>query len=649
MTECMMVLCLFAPLISAIGMGLFGPVIKGHWRSLFPCAALFLSAFAAWVLFFTCLGKGGPVEKTLLLLPWLHVGGIQANWAIHVDMLVIVMMMLVSSVSALVHLYSVEYMKEDPGFERFMSYLGLFTFMMLMLVCADDMLQLFFGWEGVGLCSYLLIGFWYTKESANKAAMKAFIVNRVGDLFLVMGLGGLYALSGTLNIADSLAVLSAAAPVSWPLLGMNHWSMSAYDILGLLFFVGAMGKSAQLGLHTWLPDAMEGPTPVSALIHAATMVTAGVFLLAKLSVLYTMSPIAASVVTWVGAATAVFAGTIAIVQQDIKRIIAYSTCSQLGYMFLAIGVRAFNGAIFHLMTHGFFKALLFLGAGAVIHGMSYEQNIFKMGGLMQDMRLTFIFMVVGSLALVGLPIFAGYYSKEAILTAAYQAQGIYGLGPYLLGIAALILTALYSTRLLVLVFIVPSQADEEVKARIHEPGTIMMLPLAFLAIGSVVAGFLGEHRFLMSGQHFWGQSLVAPVIAHGQGIMAHLPTWIAVAAVVIFGVIYAIFPTIPQRTATALRYIYQFFVNQWFIDRLYQRLFVDGARFMGRIFWKRGDIGFIDRYALDGLAKVVCQVSKSTKQAQTGLLYHYTTVMVVGFVLAGVFVLSALMMGAFHG
>ena len=635
----LLLMIVFSPLLSAFICGVVGSFFSKVALKIMGCGLLFIAALGSWILFFRFMRAGGGLEQTLLLSPWFSVGGVTANWVLHVDMLSVVMMLVVTSVSALVHLYSTEYMSSDPGFKRFMAYLGLFTFMMLMLVCAEDMVQLFFGWEGVGVCSYLLIGFWSKKDLANQAAIKAFLVNRVGDLFLVMGLGCLYWLTGTLHIADGLAILKAAVPAQMTLCGI---SLTTYDLLGLLLFIGAMGKSAQLGLHTWLPDAMEGPTPVSALIHAATMVTAGVFLVVKMSPLYVMAPLASLVITWVGGITAFVAGTIAITQTDIKRVIAYSTCSQLGYMFLGVGVGAFNGAIFHLMTHGFFKALLFLGAGAVIHGMSHEQDMFKMGGLMTKMKVTFVCMFVGSLALVGLPIFSGYYSKEAILMAVLNAEARYGIGPYVLGIGALILTALYSARLLALVFMTPSRnEDEAVTARIHEPGMPMMLPLVLLTVGAIVAGFLGEHNFLRAGKYFWGQALVAPLLTHGKGFSAVFPTLVASSGFFGFMALYYWWPQLPTQVATRLSGLYSLFKNKWFFDRLYGIVFMNGALRMGHFFWHQGDQGIIDRFGLDGAKNMASNLGHRAKTLQTGFIGHYMLAIILGF---GLLALITLMM-----
>ena len=633
-------LCVFAPLVSTcltlfIGLCCNKALSKSSVK-LIGTGLSFASAFGAWGLFFMCLEQ--HIDHLEVLSTWFDIGTLKAQWALRVNMLSVVMMIVVTSVSAFVHLYSTAYMDKDAGLYRFIAYLGLFTFMMLMLVSANDMVQLFFGWEGVGVCSYLLIGFWYTKEAANRAALKAFLVNRVGDLFLILGCAYLYYLTGTLKIQDALYIMTNTLPPHMTEGFFMSWN--AYDVLGLLFFVGAMGKSAQLGLHTWLPDAMEGPTPVSALIHAATMVTAGVFLVALMSPLYIKAPFASSVVMWVGALTAVFAGTIAITQTDIKRVIAYSTCSQLGYMFLGAGVGAFNGAIFHLMTHGFFKALLFLGAGAVIHGMSHEQNMFKMGNLVREMKVTFIFMFVGILALLGVPILSGYYSKEAILGAVFKARTIHGLGPYLCGIAALVLTALYSARLLVLVFFAPSRADDQVKARIHEPGWEMSLPLGFLTIGSVVAGFLGEKNFLLSQKEFWGDALVAPLLTHETGFMGVFPTLVAILSFVIFVCVYIFLPNMPNILSQKISKLYRLFLNKWFFDELYHVFFVKGSFLLGRFFWKKIDGSLIDRCGLGGAVAFVSYCANKTKHLQTGFVFHYTAVIIFAFSLLGFFMLK---------
>lgn len=494
---------IFLPLLSFLIVGSVGNLLGNRFSHVLSCGFLITSAVLS-VFIFNDIVMGKKV-LTIPLLNWITVGDFSVQWSLHFDALSAVMVGVVTIVSSLVHVYSIGYMERDPSIPRFMSYLSLFTFMMLMLVTAGNLGQLFFGWEGVGLSSYLLIGFWFQKESACAAAIKAFVVNRIGDFGLVIGLALIFYIFQTIDIGKILTQSSNMASETISLFGYN---VSVFELIALLLFLGAMGKSAQLGLHVWLPDAMEGPTPVSALIHAATMVTAGVFLIARMSPLFELAPFARDVIAFVGASTALFAGTIAVTQTDIKRVIAYSTCSQLGYMFFALGVSAYSAAIFHLMTHAFFKALLFLGAGAVIHGMSNEQDMKNMGGLAKLMPFTCVMMWIGSLALAGIPFFAGYYSKDAILEAAWNAHTPMGQYAYLMGIFAAVLTAFYSWRLLFMTFHGTPRADEKVLAHVHEPGMSMFLPLFCLGVGALFAGYAGFKPFMETGEDFWGKSLI---------------------------------------------------------------------------------------------------------------------------------------------
>jgi len=519
-----------------------------------------------------------------------------------------------------------------------MSYLSFFTFFMLMLVTADNFVQLFFGWEGVGLCSYLLIGFWYDRDTANAAAIKAFIVNRIGDFGFALGIFAVYALFGSLHFGTVFDAAPNFAHTRFTFLGLQ---VDALTLTCILLFVGAMGKSAQLGLHTWLPDAMEGPTPVSALIHAATMVTAGVFMVARLSPLFEYAPVALAVVCVIGGTTAIFAASVGMAQNDIKRVIAYSTCSQLGYMFFAAGVSAYSAAIFHLMTHAFFKALLFLGAGSVIHALSGEQDMRKMGGIWRLIPITYALMWIGSLALAGIPFFAGYFSKDVILEAAWASGSGVGLYAFWLGIFAAFLTAFYSWRLIFLTFHGKPRASDEVMHHVHESPKVMILPLVVLAAGAVFAGYLGYNDFVGEGrEEFWRESiLVLPAHAsleaahHAPSWVGLLPFIVGVLGIAVAWIAYIWRPEIPSLVARALRPVYLFLLNKWYFDELYDWLLVRPAMALGFEFWKKGDGAVIDGLGPDGLAATTTRLSIRASLLQTGYLYHYAFVMLIGVVL----------------
>ncbi|MEQ8369918.1 MAG: NADH-quinone oxidoreductase subunit L, partial [Alphaproteobacteria bacterium] len=510
-------------------------------------------------------------------------------------------------VSAMVHVYSIGYMSHDKSIPRFMAYLSLFTFFMLTLVTSDNFVQLYFGWEGVGLCSYLLIGFWYDRPSANAAAIKAFVVNRVGDFGFALGIAGIFLVFDSISFAEVFARAPEVAGQSFSFLGAQWDTLT---VLCLLLFVGAMGKSAQIGLHTWLPDAMEGPTPVSALIHAATMVTAGVFMVVRLSPVFEYAPVALTVVAVVGGVTAFFAATVALTQTDIKRVIAYSTCSQLGYMFFAVGVSAYPAAIFHLTTHAFFKALLFLGAGAVIHAIGDEQDMRNMGGLRHKMRVTWVLMWIGSLALAGIPFFAGFFSKDIILESAWAAGTQAGNFAFWAGIVAALLTAFYSWRLLYLTFHGHNRGDPEVYAHAHEAPPVMLMPLAVLAVGAVVAGALLAEPFVGDHWHdFWGNAIFirdgndALHDAHSVGIVIKLlPIAVAGIGIALATWFYATRSRAPAALARDFAPVHRFLLAKWYFDELYDLVFVRGANALGRVFWRRGDGGVIDRFGPDGVA-----------------------------------------------
>ena len=629
----MYVAIVFLPLLGSIIAGLFGRFIGDRASQIVTCTGLGISAVLAAVIFKSVAIEGH--EITVPLLTWIQSGDLNVSWALRFDTLTAVMLVVVTGVSFMVHVYSVGYMSHDHSIPRFMSYLSLFTFAMLMLVTADNLVQLFFGWEGVGVASYLLIGFWYEKPSACAAAIKAFIVNRVGDFGFALGIFGIFLLFNTVSFD---AIFSAAPDKAHTIVHFFGRDWNAITICSLLLFIGAMGKSAQLGLHTWLPDAMEGPTPVSALIHAATMVTAGVFMVARMSPLFELSNTALMVVTLIGAATAFFAATIGCVQNDIKRVIAYSTCSQLGYMFFAIGVSAYPAAIFHLFTHAFFKALLFLGAGSVIHAMSDEQDIRKMGGIWKHVKVTWALMWIGSLALAGIPPFAGHYSKDAILASAWASETGVGHFAYFLGLAAAFMTAFYSWRLLILVFHGKPRADEHVMGHVHESPMIMVGPLLVLALGAAFAGYVGAPYFVGEENHeFWRHAISIlpshPALAN----MEHIPEWVemaplamGVSGIALAYLLYVVFPSIPGALASGLRGIYLFVLNKWYFDELFDFLFVRPAFKIGRAFWQGGDGAVIDGVGPDGVAAATRDIAKRVGALQSGYLYHYAFAMLIG-------------------
>ncbi len=701
----------FLPLLAAIVAGLGNRAIGNTAAKLITTVSLFASCLLAWPIFLGFL-SGHDTAHVVKVLSWLDSGNLQVDWALRVDSLTAVMLVVVTTVSSLVHLYSWGYMAEDPSQPRFFAYLSLFTFAMLMLVTADSLIQMFFGWEGVGLASYLLIGFWYEKPSAQKAAIKAFVVNRVGDFGFSLGIFGTFLVFGTVSIP---AILAAAPGMAGSTIGFLGMRVDTMTLLCLLLFVGAMGKSAQLGLHTWLPDAMEGPTPVSALIHAATMVTAGVFMVCRLSPMFETSQTALAVVTCVGAATAFFAATVGTVQTDIKRVIAYSTCSQLGYMFFAAGVGAFGGAMFHLFTHAFFKALLFLGAGSVIHAMHHEQDMRFYGGLRKHIPITFWAMMAGTLAITGVGIeevfgFAGFYSKDAIIEAAYAHGGTTGEIAYFVGITAALLTSFYSWRLIFLTFfgtprwvgsehiqhaihaahdhghahhdehhaaahgahVQEHRADADHEApdegaggepsvdsrgaedmpkgtggyHPHESPLTMLIPLIVLSVGAVFAGSLFARPFIgESGAVFWQGSLwfnreVMEAIEGVPMLVKLSATFVMIAGFLIALWAYMLDRTLPARFTASARGLYAFLLNKWYFDELYDILFVRPAFALGRLLWKRGDQGIIDRFGPNGAAWVVQASSAVSHRLQSGYVYTYALVMLLGLAAAATWVMA---------
>ena len=682
----------FLPLLAAVVAGLGNKALGKGPAKIVTTGALFVSCALSWPIFIAFL-SGNAEAAVVPVLKWVQSGTMTFDWALRVDTLTAVMLVVVTTVSALVHLYSWGYMDEEPDQPRFFAYLSLFTFAMLMLVTADNLVQMFFGWEGVGLASYLLIGFWFRKPSASAAAIKAFVVNRVGDLGFMLGIFGTFLVFQTTSIPE---ILAAAPGMAGSTIGFLGHRFDTMTVLCILLFIGAMGKSAQLGLHTWLPDAMEGPTPVSALIHAATMVTAGVFMVCRLSPMFETSQTALDVVTYVGAATALFAATVGTVQNDIKRVIAYSTCSQLGYMFFAAGVGAYGAAMFHLFTHAFFKALLFLGAGSVIHAMHHEQDMRYYGALRKEIPITFWAMMAGTLAITGVGIvdvfgFAGFYSKDSILEAAYGAGTEIGGFAFWCGIIAALMTSFYSWRLVFLTFYgkprwaasehiqhavhdahghdahghdahdadaqnAPAQEHAGHDAAHHVPGVhhgegnggyhphespwVMLVPLIVLSIGAVMAGFVFHHSFISEGDgEFWKGSLAfSEHVLHAMHSVPHWVKW-APFTVMALGFLTAWYgyirnPKFPAAAADQLGVIYQFVFRKWYFDELYNFLFVRPAFWFGRVFWKQGDVGIIDRFGPNGAAWIVAKGSRVAQRVQSGYLYSYALVMLIGLVMA---------------
>ena len=622
---------IFLPLFGAVIAGLFGRVLGARGAQLVTCGAMGIAAVMAIVVFTEVVLQGETA--TIVLFDWFSSGDLDVDWLLRFDELTGVMVFVVCVVSFLIHVYSIGYMAHDPHVPRFFAYLSLFTFFMLALVSADNFLQMFFGWEGVGLLSYLLIGFWYKRPAANAAAIKAFIVNRVGDFGFALGILAIFLMFDTVSFDAVFA--GAPGMVDAELTFLGH-SFDFLEVACILFFVGAMGKSAQFLLHTWLPDAMEGPTPVSALIHAATMVTAGVFMVARLSPIFEYAPIALSVVTFFGATTAIFAATIAITQNDIKRVIAYSTCSQLGYMFFACGVSAYGAGIFHLTTHAFFKALLFLGAGAVIHAMSDEQDMRKMGGIWRMVPVTYVLMWIGNLALAGIFPFSGFFSKDIILESAFASHTGLGMYAFGLGILAAFLTALYSWRLLFLTFHGKPRADEKVMAHVHEAPAIMWVPLVGLAIGAIVIGYL-MLPMVATDIDFWGTSILVLPIHNALEEAHHVDFWVKALpmAVGVLGIggaflFYVLKPELPGLLATRARPVYLFLLNKWYFDELYDFLFVRSVKYLGHNLWKQGDGAVIDGIGPDGIAAATLSVARRAVKLQSGYVYHYAFAMLLG-------------------
>jgi NADH-quinone oxidoreductase subunit L len=606
------------------------PAAGSRAAELITTGLLFICAALSW---FTLVDVGFMHHDARIeLFPWIASGDLQVSWSLRVDTLTAVMLVVVNTVSSLVHLYSIGYMDEDPYRPRFFSYLSLFTFAMLMLVTADNLVQLFFGWEGVGLASYLLIGFWYQKPSANAAAIKAFIVNRVGDFGFALGIFAIFALIGS---TDFDTIFGAAPKLAGKTIDFFGWHPDALTLTCLLLFMGAMGKSAQFLLHTWLPDAMEGPTPVSALIHAATMVTAGVFMVARLSPLFELAPNAQAVVMFIGATTAFFAATVGLVQNDIKRIVAYSTCSQLGYMFVAMGAGAYSVGMYHLFTHAFFKALLFLGSGSVIYAMHHEQDIRNMGGLWRKIPYTFAVMCIGTLALTGFPLFAGYFSKDAIIESAYASQNPFSTYAYILTVGAAGLTSFYSWRLIFKTFFGEPHDQEHYEAA-HESPLWMLVPIGVLAAGSIFSGLPFRELFVGHGvEEFFRDSVkmnphILEDMEHMPALLGYLPTVMMVLGFAVSYLFYIRRPYLPEELANQQPMLYEFLLNKWYFDELYDLIFVRPAKWIGRFLWKFGDGYIIDGFGPDGVSAWVLDITRNVVKIQTGYLYHYAFAMLIG-------------------
>jgi NADH-quinone oxidoreductase subunit L len=615
------------PLIASIISGFFGKYIGDRNSEIVTSLLVSISAIFSIIVFYNVVFN--QYEDNLIIATWINSGTLDVNWSMKIDSLSSVMLVVVTSVSALVHIYSIGYMSHDPHKPRFMAYLSLFTFAMLMLVTSDNFIQLFFGWEGVGLCSYFLIGFWFKKETANSAAIKAFVVNRVGDFGFALGIFLIFYLFGTVNYDEVFQQIPSVVDKRLNFLSLE---VNSIDLICLLLFIGAMGKSAQILLHTWLPDAMEGPTPVSALIHAATMVTAGVFLVVRCSPIYEYSELALNLITVVGMTTAIFAASVALVQTDIKKIIAYSTCSQLGYMFFAAGVGAYNIAMFHLFTHAFFKALLFLGSGSVIHAFKDEQNINSMGGVWKKLPYTYVLMIIGTLALTGFPLLSGFYSKDAIIEFAYlrdNTTGYYAAG---IGIFTAFLTSIYSWRLIFKTFH-GSYNNKSIKIEeTHESPLVMLLPLIILSIGAIFAGYIFKELFFDT--NFWGNSIffLEPLSEE------HPPMWFLLLTPILvcssIPISYYLFvknKDLPNSIVEINKPLYNFLVNKWYFDELYEIIFIKPSKKIGLFLWKFFDVKIIDGFGPDGVSSLIKKFSIKANKFQSGYIYQYAFIMLLGF------------------
>ena len=622
---------IFLPLLGSVISGFFGRYIGSKSSEIITCLCVSISACLSLFIFYKVIYH--DYTNHVIIAKWIESGTLNVNWSIYVDPLSALMLVVVTLISAIVHIYSVGYMSHDPHKPRFMSYLSLFTFAMLMLVTADNFIQLFFGWEGVGVCSYLLIGFWFKKNTANSAAIKAFLVNRVGDFGLALGIFLIFYFFGTVNYIDVFEAIKTIENKDIVFLGLNF---NAINTICVLLFIGAMGKSAQIFLHTWLPDAMEGPTPVSALIHAATMVTAGVFLVVRCSPVYEYSPLALTLITIVGMTTALFAASIAIVQNDIKKIIAYSTCSQLGYMFFATGVGAYNVAMFHLFTHAFFKALLFLGSGSVIHAMNNEQDINFMGGIKSKLPYTYTYMIIGTLALTGFPLLSGFYSKDAIIEFAFLKGSYVGYFAAFIGVMTAFLTSIYSWRLIFKTFHGKYNNNQINFDKVHESPPTMLLPLIILTIGAIFAGYLFKDLLISesSSIEFWKSSIFYLEPLSNE----HPPLWFLLTTpllvIISIPLSYVLFlknTNITKYLAETNKPLYTFLKNKWFFDEFYEYILVKPCKSAGHFFWKKIDNLFIDRFGPDGISLLIKKFSQKAVKFQSGYIYQYAFIMLLGF------------------
>jgi len=622
---------LFLPLASFVISGFFGKYIGDRLSEIITSLLVSISAILALFIFYEVITEG--YTNNIVIASWIQSGSLNVNWSIKVDAVSAVMLVVVTLISSLVHIYSIGYMSHDKHKPRFMAYLSLFTFAMLTLVTSDNFLQLFFGWEGVGLCSYFLIGFWFKKDSANSAAIKAFVVNRVGDFGFALGIFLIFYLFGTVNYNEVFQQIPQNINNKLTILGLQ---LNSIDLICLLLFIGAMGKSAQILLHTWLPDAMEGPTPVSALIHAATMVTAGVFLVVRCSPIFEYSQFTLNIITFVGMSTAFFAATVALVQNDIKKIIAYSTCSQLGYMFFAAGVGAYNVAMFHLFTHAFFKALLFLGSGSVIHSFKDEQDINQMGGVWKKLPYTWVLMIIGTLALTGFPFLSGFYSKDAIIEYAYLRGNTAGYYAVTIGIFTALLTSIYSWRLIFKTFHGDYNNNKLKIDTMHESPLVMLIPLIVLAIGALFAGYFFKELFIghSSSNHFWTDSIkfLLPLSSD------HPPLWIIyfTPVIVVLSIPFSYYlfiknKNIPNWLKNENKPLYNFLINKWYFDELYDYIFVKPLKKIGIFFWKNIDIKIIDKFGPDGISNLIKIFSNKAVKFQSGYIYQYAFIMLIGF------------------
>ncbi len=624
-------LIIFLPLFAAFISGFFGKIIGNRSSQIITSLFVSISAILSIVVFYNVIIN--EYSNNIVIAKWITSGLLDVNWSIKIDQLSSTMLVVVTLVSSIVHVYSIGYMSHDPHQPRFMSYLSLFTFAMLVLVTSDNFLQLFFGWEGVGLCSYFLIGFWFKKPSANAAAIKAFIVNRIGDFGFALGIFLIFYIFGTVNYEEVFNQVTFYKNNNLNFLGLE---LNAINLVCFLLFIGAMGKSAQIFLHTWLPDAMEGPTPVSALIHAATMVTAGVFLVVRCSPIYEYSPIILNFITIIGMSTALFAATVALVQNDIKKIIAYSTCSQLGYMFFAAGVGAYNVAMFHLFTHAFFKALLFLGAGSVIHSFNDEQDITKMGGVYRHLPYTYSFMLIGTLALTGFPFLSGFYSKDLIIEFAYLKGDAVGYYACAIGIFTAVLTSIYSWRLMFKTFHGNYNNEAQPLSKMHESPIVMLAPLVILAIGSILSGFIFKDIFMgyKPFNNFWDGSIffLNPLTnEHPPGYILYLTPVLVTISIPFSYYIFLKNKSFTNSLVNSNRPIYLFLKNKWYFDELYEVLFVKSSKFLGKFFWKKIDGLIIDRFGPDGISSLFKYFSLKAVKFQTGYIYQYAFVILIGF------------------